>query len=58
MGRHRPGHDFVELQTVQLMAVDQALQRRRQHVEVGLFGIDAVGAAERDSAAADDGDPA
>src|SRR5471030_177436 len=46
--------DFAEPQAVQVVAVDHALQRRRQHVLIRCRRIRRVGAGERNPVAAED----
>jgi len=52
---HGAGGDVAQALAVQVEAVDQALQRGRQHVLVGHVGVDGVGAGKRDAVATDDG---
>jgi hypothetical protein len=47
----------AEFLAVEVEAVDEPAQRRREHVLVGGVGIGAVRSCERDSVAAEDGDP-
>lgn len=54
----RAGHELSDLLVPQAEALDEPVQCGGQHVLVGRPGVRAVGAGERDAAAADDRDPA
>ena len=45
----RAADDLVDVRAVKLVLVDQAVERRRHHVEVRLVGIERVRAAERNA---------
>ena len=52
------GDDLAEPLALQREALDEPVERRGQHVEVGRVRVRPVGARERDPVAADDGDAA
>jgi hypothetical protein len=52
------GRDFAQAFAVQVVAVDQALQRERQHVLIRRGRVGGVRAGKRNPVAADDGDAA
>jgi hypothetical protein len=52
---NRTAHDFIQLLTFKAEPPGDAVQDRREHVQVTVIGVNRVGAAERNPAAADNG---
>ena len=54
VGDDGAAHRLVDVHAGELVLVDQGVEHGGQHLEVGLVGVERVGAAERDAHAADD----
>ena len=56
MLEHRAGADVAETSPCSLIALDQRLERRGEHLLIARFGVSAHRAREGNAHAADDGD--
>src|SRR5690349_24865796 len=57
MANDRAADRLVDVHSLEAVLVDQAVQRRRQHRQVGLIGIKSIGTAEGNAYAPDHANP-